>query len=62
MKIRRNNDGLAIFNKIFAAEQTLDIACQRIPPGEAREYVSNASKILGEACELLEKFVEEITK
>jgi len=31
-----------------------------MPPDEVREYVSRASEMLGEACELLEKLVEGI--
>jgi hypothetical protein len=61
MNLRENHEGLVIFNTVVVAQQTLDMALLRTPPTcEGREYISRASKMLEDACELIEKFVEGI--
>ena len=60
MNIRKNSAGLAVFNKILIANQILDSVSVRMPPGENKEHINQVSKMLQEACELLEKFVDGI--
>jgi hypothetical protein len=55
VKLRENKECLAALSKIYAAEQNLATALQRMPPCEGRGPAMRASEVLGEASALLEE-------
>jgi hypothetical protein len=62
MKLRRNQDALAIFNKILQADQFLASALERMPPSEVKSSVRSGWMLLGEVSDRFEKFVESVRR